>query len=196
MKTRQLTSSYYSPKMTFKEYQLDEWDFAFPVPNVLGEPDIKDTYHFYSWRGHCHYGIDILGKWNGSVPFKQPVVSCGSGVVIDIGYNEVYGNNVTIRHGKNRGYWLYTRYAHLHTLSPLYKKGSLINKNSFIGYVGNTGDSDSPHLHLEFKMHGWMLPYNMAIRVDPITLLPRDEVINRLWNGDSEHGISHENLGG
>ena len=58
---------------------------------------------------------------------------------------EGYGNVVVIRH--DNGTW--TLYAHQSEL--LVKVGDRVETKTVIGKVGQTGQSDGPHLHLEVR---------------------------------------------
>ncbi len=53
------------------------------------------------------------------------------------------GNHVVVAIGKGR----YAFYAHLKTGSVRVKKGQKIKAGKVIGLLGNTGNTDSPHLH-------------------------------------------------
>jgi len=54
------------------------------------------------------------------------------------------GNYVLIDHGNGE----YARYCHLREEIPV-KAGDLVEQGKVIGYVGNSGNSTEPHLHLE-----------------------------------------------
>ena len=72
------------------------------------------------------------------------------------GYDSDYGYNVIIDHGGG----LETRYAHCSSLSVT--AGQYVEMGEEIGRVGNTGDSEGPHLHFEVYKYGTRvnpLPY-------------------------------------
>lgn len=52
---------------------------------------------------------------------------------------------------KSTSFSLYALYAHLDSL-PLPEKGAAVSSGDNIGFVGNTGMSGNPHLHLEFRV--------------------------------------------
>lgn len=54
-----------------------------------------------------------------------------------------YGNHVTVNHGSG----LKSLYAHLAKINV--KEDQLLDKETIIGFVGSTGWSSGPHLHLE-----------------------------------------------
>lgn len=55
------------------------------------------------------------------------------------------GNRIVIKHASQE----YTAYEHLKYRSAVVKLGQKIRKGQLIGYSGNTGWSDCPHLHFE-----------------------------------------------
>jgi len=176
MKTRLLkTGYYYNPKPQYVEYILDDWAFIMPcnLKYFDQKQDIQDVYSYYKWRGHSHLGADILGEKG------NPIYASGSGIIYDYGFDTIYGNNVTIYHGINKGFKLYSRYCHLDSIAPMVRKGFAVSKGSIIGRMGSTGDSLDPHLHFEMKMHGKNLPVWFIKSVDPIPFLPQGEVIKR-----------------
>ena len=54
-----------------------------------------------------------------------------------------WGNMIVIDHGKSR----FSRYAHLSGFNV--KLWQIVKKGELIGFSGNTGLSDGPHLHFE-----------------------------------------------
>lgn len=75
-----------------------------------------------------------------------------------------WGNYIRIDHGQVDGRRIRTGYAHLNAF-PLFREGQDVQKGQVIGYVGNTGRSQGPHLHYEVYVGGgdWD-----DTRVDPI----------------------------
>lgn len=185
MKTRMHINGYYD-KPKYQIITLTDWPFIMPCRCGLdGGKDIKDTYHYYAWRPGNHRGVDILG-------FKGlAIYATGSGTVYFRGYDEVYGNNVIIKHGLNHGYWVYTRYAHMNSINYAIQEGCKVVKGQTLGLMGSTGDSKDPHLHYETLIHGWMLPNYKMRAADPIPFLPKTEVTKRLIE-DELHGIKFE----
>lgn len=60
---------------------------------------------------------------------------CGSG----------WGNHLVIHHGEN----IYTRYAHLAPGSLTLRVGDSVDGSDYVGEMGNTGRSETRHLHFE-----------------------------------------------
>lgn len=98
--------------------------------------------------GYGHAGVDIC---NGPVTvMNQPFVAAGSGTVVEssYGWNGGYGNMIRIDHGN--GYS--TVYAHCNSLAVTV--GQKVNAGDMLGLIGNSGDSDGPHLHFEVRVNG------------------------------------------
>lgn len=98
-----------------------------------------------------HYGIDI------AAPEGEAIYPIKRGRVIFSGEQNGYGNVVIIDHGDG----FITKYAH--NKINLVKTGDLVNTDTVIARVGNTGLSTGPHLHFEVRHNGEA--------IDPITLV-------------------------
>lgn len=88
-----------------------------------------------------HSGQDI------SAPRGTPVVAAADGVVEQAGWQNGYGNLVTIDHGNG----ITTRYGHLSKIQI--KAGQQLQKGETLGLVGSTGRSTGPHLHYEVRIN-------------------------------------------
>jgi murein DD-endopeptidase MepM/ murein hydrolase activator NlpD len=106
-----------------------------------------------------HPGLDIAGERG------QAVYATAAGTVGQAGWENGYGNLITIDHG----FGLQTRYGHL--LKYEVKPGAKVKRGDIIGRVGNTGRSTGYHLHYEVRANGKL--------VNPLQLLtqqnPRDQ---------------------
>lgn len=89
-----------------------------------------------------HPGIDI------AAPLGANVFASNDGVVIETGYNTLYGNYVHMKHSNQYE----TLYGHLKEIKV--KKGVQIPAGTVIGLVGSTGKSTGPHLHFEIRLNG------------------------------------------
>ncbi|MDH5366366.1 MAG: M23 family metallopeptidase [Cyclobacteriaceae bacterium] len=87
------------------------------------------------WRPHK--GLDFTS------PKGTPVYATGDAIVQRANYSKSYGFVVYLDHG----YDYKTRYAHLFKFNV--KKGQQVKRGDIIGYVGNTGVTEAPHLHYE-----------------------------------------------
>jgi murein DD-endopeptidase MepM/ murein hydrolase activator NlpD len=106
-----------------------------------------------------HPGLDIAGDKG------EPVYVTAAGTVKETGYQNGYGNLVTVDHG----FGLQTRYGHL--LNYSVKAGDRVKRGDVIGRVGATGRATGYHLHYEVLANGRLL--------NPLQLLtqqrPRDQ---------------------
>jgi len=84
-----------------------------------------------------HTGIDIAAKK------REKILSPADGLVIFSGITDDLGKTIIISHSNN----LFSLYGHNdeNTVNPRMK----VNKGDVIGYVGETGNTDGPHLHFE-----------------------------------------------
>ena len=82
-------------------------------------------------------------------PYGTTIFAALSGTVIEVGYNNTYGNYVIIKHGKT-GYK--TLYGHMQSVSV--KQGMSVTTSTVIGKVGSTGMSTGPHLHFTVYKNG------------------------------------------
>jgi murein DD-endopeptidase MepM/ murein hydrolase activator NlpD len=91
-----------------------------------------------------HLGIDIFA------PKGTPLISATDGEVIKVRKKDrgVGGKTVSIL---TNGIVYY--YAHLDSVSNEIKKGDDINKGTFIGTVGDSGNAKGTHPHLHFSMY-------------------------------------------
>lgn len=110
--------------------------FAYPMPG----------HTWFTYAGH--EGIDI--SYSGIE--GQPIYACAAGTVSYVQNNwsssmgtsgmASYGNCVFINHGNG---WE-SRYAHMTT--AVVAPGTFVQEGQLLGYVGSTGNSTGPHLHL------------------------------------------------
>lgn len=98
-------------------------------------------------RVSTHTGLDI------ATSSGTPVIPIAPGKVTYAGYKGSYGNLVIISHGTNdKGQKIESYYAHNSRLNV--SVGDEVNENSIISFVGSTGNSTGPHLHLEIRING------------------------------------------
>ncbi len=92
----------------------------------------------YLWSS-VHTGLDF------GAPSGTPIMSVARGVVTEVGYDGSYGNKtvVTLEDGTEVWYCHQTSYA--------VSVGDTVSAGEVIGYVGSTGNTTGPHLHLEVR---------------------------------------------
>ncbi|XBC43115.1 MAG: peptidoglycan DD-metalloendopeptidase family protein [Buchnera aphidicola (Meitanaphis flavogallis)] len=84
-----------------------------------------------------HQGVDL------AMPIGTPILSTGSGEIIQTKRSLAAGRYIAIRHNVK----CITRYMHLKKI--LVKVGEKVKKGEKIGLSGNTGYTTGPHLHYE-----------------------------------------------
>jgi murein DD-endopeptidase MepM/ murein hydrolase activator NlpD len=123
------------------------WPIGGDVTGRFGEPR----------PGHFHEGIDLPN------PVGTPIRAAATGRVVMREWQDGYGKYTCVRHLA-----VLTCYAHqsrFHT-----KVGEMVRQGEVIGYSGDSGTSEAPHLHFEVRLgrKPWGKP------VDPMRYLPRD----------------------
>lgn len=103
-----------------------------------------------------HHGVDFRAD------VGTPVYATGDATIRTAGRRGSYGLMVVLDHGN--GYE--TRYAHLSGFADGIRSGSTVQRGDQIGYSGNTGMTQGPHLHYEVRVNG--------SAVDPVNYLIAD----------------------
>lgn len=106
--------------------------------------DAYKTSNFGENRGdHIHAGIDIGVNRQTNIG----AVSMTPGTIAYIGKRGGYGN--VVEYLANDGHYII--YGHLDSIAKGLKVGQEIKSGTQLGIVGNTGNSDGIHLHLEVR---------------------------------------------
>ncbi|MFN0200656.1 MAG: M23 family metallopeptidase, partial [Bacteroidia bacterium] len=109
-------------------------------------------YHPILHVTRAHHGIDY------AAPTGTPIMSIGSGTVIEMGYKGGNGNYVKVQHDKT----FTSQYLHMSKFPKELKKGQKVSQGDVIGYVGSTGLATGPHLCFRFWKNG--------VQVNPATI--------------------------
>lgn len=125
--------------------ELENFLLIKPVPNARVSSRFNPKrFHPVLKRYRAHLGVDY------AAPRGTKIYAAGDGVVSFVGNKGGYGKTVTIQHSS--GYM--TLYAHLNGYAKGIKKGKKVKKGQLIAYVGSTGLSTGPHLHLGLYKNG------------------------------------------
>lgn len=95
-----------------------------------------------SIRSSIHTGLDIAASKG------TPIKAAADGTVIYSGRKGSYGNLLVIDHGNG----VETYYGHCNSLVA--STGEKVSQGQVVAYVGSTGNSTGPHLHLEIRVNG------------------------------------------
>lgn len=104
----------------------------------------KKRFHPVLKRYRAHLGTDF------AAPRGRKIYAAGNGRIEFIGRRGGYGKTIIIRHPN--GYK--TLYAHQNKFRSGLKRGRKVKRGEHIGYVGSTGLSSGPHLHLGLYKNG------------------------------------------
>ena len=115
----------------------------------------KKRWHPVLKRYRAHLGTDF------AAPRGRKIYAAADGKIEFKGRRGGYGNTIIINH--QNGYK--TLYAHQNGFNKRIKRGSRVKKGQHIGYVGSTGLSSGPHLHLGL--------YKNGKAVDPLKVIRR-----------------------
>lgn len=109
------------------------------------------------YRNGVHHGTDLVAAEG------TPLVAMEAGYVYSMGYHWAGGNGIYIRGNSGDIYY----YAHLQKFASGISTGDRVGVAQTIGYVGSTGASSMPHLHLGYQPGGGALvnPYQLLLKL-------------------------------
>ncbi|MEO1011087.1 MAG: M23 family metallopeptidase [Bacteroidota bacterium] len=123
---------------------------AIPAVQPINNEDLTRMASGFGWRSDpftkarkMHWGMDF------TAPKGTPIYATGDGKVTRADNNSSgYGKHIRIDHG----YGYISLYAHLSKYNV--KRGRKVKRGDLIGFVGNTGRSEAPHVHYEVWKDG------------------------------------------
>ncbi|MDP3313684.1 M23 family metallopeptidase [Lutibacter sp.] len=129
---------------------------AIPAIQPIENKNLRQMASGYGWRSDPftkarkrHMGMDFSAKTG------TRIFASGDGVVARADQDAAgYGKHIRINHG----FGYVSLYAHMSKFNV--RKGQRVKRGDLIGFVGNTGRSQAPHLHYEIMKNG--------INVNPI----------------------------
>ncbi len=128
---------------------------------VQGPCWFTDTWHAPRSGGRRHVGVDIIA------PTGKAVYAVVDGMITRQWFDKPgsLGGNAFRLTAEDDSYF---HYAHLSEFAPGVELGSEVVAGQIIGYVGSTGSSSTPHLHLEYHPFGGSAvnPYGMVKSID------------------------------
>jgi murein DD-endopeptidase MepM/ murein hydrolase activator NlpD len=108
---------------------------------VLPVDDYHLTAGFGDWGlwASYHTGLDFAGDYG------APIKAMANGDVTEVGYDGSYGNKVVITLDDGTELW----FCHMSEFAT--STGEEVRAGEVIGYIGSTGNTTGPHLHLEVR---------------------------------------------
>ncbi|GIM56780.1 peptidase M23 [Capnocytophaga canimorsus] len=137
-------------EITYLAREKEKLLAAIPAIQPIQNKDLTRMASGYGWRTDpftkarkFHYGMDF------TAPQGTPIYAAGDGVITRADGNAAgYGEHIRIDHG----YGYVSLYAHLSKYNV--RVGQKVKRGDIIGFVGNTGRSQAPHLHYEVLKDG------------------------------------------
>jgi murein DD-endopeptidase MepM/ murein hydrolase activator NlpD len=125
-----------------------------------GTSSLGKTINGYIWpfpagQGRVSQGVHDGQAYDFAAPKGTPIYSIANGRVTitkNGGYNGGYGSYVVVRFDNGAQ----AIFAHMSKVAS--KPGDVVKQGDVIGYVGSTGRSTGPHVHIEFR-GGYANPY-------------------------------------
>ncbi len=141
------------------EYSNDFSYLIWPTPGYYGITD-EFGYRWHPISGYwsMHYGTDI------GASYGTPIIAPGNGKVILSSWYGGYGYCVVLDLGEDEyGNQWKMLFAHASRLNV--SVGDIVQQGDILSYVGSTGNSTGPHLHVEVMING--------VNKDPMDYLVR-----------------------
>lgn len=130
--------------------------FKLPIPGArVSSKFTPKRYHPVLKRYRAHLGTDY------AAPRGTAIKAVGSGTVVFVGNKGGYGKTLEIQH--QNGYK--SLYAHLNGFAKGMKKGRKILQGDIVAFVGNTGMSTGPHLHLGLYKNNKAMDFEKVVKV-------------------------------
>jgi hypothetical protein len=125
-----------------------------PVAKLTRFPTGGVCYYIDTWGaprsgGRKHEGVDVIAKAG------TPLYAVVDGTIWKTAFDRagsLGGNQVWLRSANGSGTYYF--YAHLQEFSSLGKVGATVKAGDVIGWVGETGNASTPHLHFEVHPNG------------------------------------------
>jgi peptidoglycan hydrolase-like protein with peptidoglycan-binding domain len=114
---------------------------------VQGPCSFIDTWHEARGGGRLHIGVDIIA------PRGNLVYAVADGTITRTyveGRDKLSGNGVRLTMADGT----YFFYGHFDAIAPGIQVGSVVKAGQVIGTIGSTGNTSTPHLHLEIHPGG------------------------------------------
>ena len=143
-------------------FELEQLRTALDVP-VQGIPRsaLRDNYT-EARAGHAHEALDIMA------PLGTPVLSAADGKVTKLHESKAGGHMI---YAADAGDRFILMYAHLDRYADGVIAGMPLRRGQLIGYVGQTGNAATPHLHFAIARGKPSVKWWKGAPVNPYPLL-------------------------
>ncbi len=124
---------------------------------VAGANTFRDSWGDPRSNGRTHTGLDLVAASG------TPEVAVENGYIWSMNTHWAGGIGLYVRGDSGDIYY----YAHMRGYAPGIYDGKRVGVGELIGYVGNTGNSAIPHLHLGYQPGGGPLtnPYQLMVKL-------------------------------
>lgn len=141
------------------------------IPNVVNKV-IESGNHWETdpYEEGVHNGEDLINRTPDTKAKPDWIVAIEKGKVDYVGYGSKSGYYVRIKHAN--GY--YSEYKHLKKDSILVEKKQLVAKAQRLGYMGESGNAQGIHLHLNIRP-------NLKTYTDPYPYLIGEKNFDNTW---------------
>jgi murein DD-endopeptidase MepM/ murein hydrolase activator NlpD len=118
-------------------------------------------------RVDFHYGLDL------AVTEGTPLLALGYGIVTNVILNDrSFGNAVECAYDGDDGHRYRAMYLHMRDAS-LVAIGDRVTPGQTVGYVGTTGASTGPHLHMQVWRDDYTIdPLSLLVAANPVGFVP------------------------
>jgi murein DD-endopeptidase MepM/ murein hydrolase activator NlpD len=124
---------------------------------VAGASAFSDTWNNPRDPNRQHHGTDLVAAEG------TPLVAIENGRIWSPNWHWAGGIGLYIRGDSGDIYY----YAHMQKYAPGIVSGTRVGAGQLVGYVGNTGNSSIPHLHIGYQPGGGPLtnPYQLMVKL-------------------------------
>ncbi len=124
---------------------------------VAGASSFSDSWGDPRSGGRTHKGVDMVATTG------TPLVAVENGYIWSPNWHWAGGIGLYLRGDSGDIYY----YAHMNGYAPGITDGLRVGVGQLVGYVGNTGNSAVPHLHLGYQPGGgpYTNPYQLMVKL-------------------------------
>jgi len=124
---------------------------------VAGANTFRDGWLDPRPGGRRHHGVDMVAARG------TPLVAVETGTIFSPNWHWAGGIGLYLRGDTGDIYY----YAHMNGYGPGIAEGVRVGRGQTVGYVGSTGNSSVPHLHLGYQPGGGPLtnPYQLMVKL-------------------------------